>query len=255
MHAHINFIDGYVNWRGFFMECSKQKEGGGYVPAGQEDTTVYTRVIKKVDPLFEAYLEAVYQMARLMQGNQSAQHIHTKAEYLKRKLNNYLAAEREVWSWSQSEVANTLDNVDSSGFIQNHNTWTTDPIRRRPLPADRTMLPAEQNLPVQRSKCNRSLLWSRTTGTIEAAANVENFLSEVDLTVGGQPPPARAPNAAGPASYAQAATRKRRAPVNPFRDDGSFFDDGSDGFDEEDTPVGSVFKRYVTHTPMWMSFI
>ncbi|KAK7999220.1 hypothetical protein PG991_014895 [Apiospora marii] len=243
MHAHINYIDGFINWRVFFMEESSQTERGGYAKDLDKDKTVFTRVIRKVDPLFAAYLEAVYQTARLLQGSTEVGHMHNKANWLKDQVNNLLAAEGQVLTWARNAIADSSNSVSSKGFITQHAAWAADPLRLAPLPVDRTMLPAEMTLPAQRSKNDENAGKSITVGTLEAARETESWLQQVNLTFEGNPPAARAPNAAGAVSYAQAGSKKRRASVNPYRDDDSFFDESSDGYDEEDTPVGSVFKR------------
>lgn len=242
MHGHIKYIDGYINWRMFLMEASKQLEPRAKSATEGQDRSLFTKVVQSVDLLFEAYLEAVYIMARALQRNTPDVSHHDKANYLKTQLNDRLRGDTTVRTWSESEVALTMDNVNSDDSVNDYNKWTKDPIRREPLLTNRAMLPVDvHRLPDRRSRIDRGILTNRAANT-KSAADYEDWLSAVKLENGAIPFPE--------VTYAQVATKKKQIAEKPFYDDDDlFFDDSSDGYDKEDTPVTNVINRYVAQNP------
>ncbi|KAK8063457.1 hypothetical protein PG996_008109 [Apiospora saccharicola] len=147
MLRHINFIDGYFNWRNVFLEADRVLEPGVSHNIELEEWSMFTKVIMEVDPLFEAFLEAVYITARALQNvpgrNVSfANTVNDKAGLIKKRIVDFLNTDKIVGWVTLSETGASLDNVGSGDFARDFTKWAADPIRREPLAAYRNMLPA-----------------------------------------------------------------------------------------------------------------
>ncbi|KAK7964199.1 hypothetical protein PG988_011173 [Apiospora saccharicola] len=273
MLRHINFIDGYFNWRNVFLEADRVLEPGVSHNIELEEWSMFTKVIMEVDPLFEAFLEAVYITARALQNvpgrNVSfANTVNDKAGLIKKRIVDFLNTDKIVGWVTLSETGASLDNVGSGDFARDFTKWAADPIRREPLAAYRNMLPATvRKLPDKKAPWDGDVFYNWTANP-RRAQQVEDILAEYSLIIGQSipplPPPARAPGpgpalprrpppappapalprpppAPGSVSYARAA-KKRKVAQNPYDEDDSFFDDSSDGYDEEETPVNRVMN-------------
>ncbi|KAK8112730.1 hypothetical protein PG984_013256 [Apiospora sp. TS-2023a] len=180
-------------------------------------------VIMEVDPLFEAFLEAVYITARALQKNPSfAKTVNDKAELIKKRIVDFLKTDKIVEWMTLSETALSLDNVRSSDFVLDYTKWAADPIRTEPLAAYRNMLPATvRKLPDKKATWDDDVFYC-WTATPKRAQQVENILAEYSLSIGqsipAPPPPARAPGPGpAPALPRRPAPGTGPAPAPPGR--------------------------------------